>query len=63
MVGGCGILLERGVVGGDGMLDWGNDGGVMFYGDNGAGGISGRREPCTSYDGICIVVCIIWVWS
>ena len=22
MVGGCGILLERGVVGGDGMLDW-----------------------------------------
>ncbi len=22
MVGGCGILLERGVVGGDGMIDW-----------------------------------------
>ena len=36
MVGGCGILLERGVVGGDGMLDWGRNG-------NGAGGIRGEN--------------------
>ena len=60
--GGCGILLARGVAGGNGMLDWGIDGGGMLYGDNGAGGIRGENLV-RRIDGICIVVCIIWVWS
>ena len=41
--GGCGILLAPRVAGGDGMLDWGNDGEGMLYGDNGAGGIRGEN--------------------
>ncbi len=52
MVGGCGILLERGVVGGDGMLDWGNDW-------DGAGGIRGENLVRRMV-GFAFVVCIIW---
>ena len=55
MVGGCGIILERGVVGGDGMLDWANDGGGMLYGGNGAckGGIRG----------VCMYVYNTYFWK
>ena len=62
MVGGCGMLLERGVVGGDGMLDWGNDEGGTLYGGDGAGGIRGvymySMYECIQY--LFLETCNIW---
>ena len=52
----CGILLERGVVGGDGMLGWGNDGGGMLYGGEGGNGAGGIR-------GVCMYVYNTYFWK